>query len=72
MKTAEIRQALAEAMKDVLYTIAHDVTKKEMSDWPESEEFYNLMQAYRHAPMEDQKSVVEAYEAVKEYLRGLY
>jgi predicted nucleotide-binding protein (sugar kinase/HSP70/actin superfamily) len=41
-------------------------------DWPESEEFYNLMQAYRHTRMEDQKAVVDAYEAVKEYLRGLY
>ena len=42
------------------------------NDWPESEEFYNLMQAYRHAPMEDQKAVVDAYKAVKEHLRGLY
>ena len=41
-------------------------------NWPENEEFYNLMQAYRHAPMEDQKAVVDAYEAVKEYLRGLH
>lgn len=67
MKSVEIRQAL-----DVIYAVARDVTQKEMSDWPESEKFYNLMQAYRHAPMEDQKAVVDAYEAVKEYLRGLH
>jgi hypothetical protein len=67
MKSVYIRKAI-----DILYAVARDATKKEMSDWPESEEFYNLMQAYRHAPMEDQKAVVDAYEAVKEYLRGLY
>lgn len=36
--------------------------------WPECEEFYNLMQAYRHAPVVDQAATVEAYEAVKRWL----
>lgn len=34
----------------------------------ESEEFYGLMQAYRHAPLTPQKDVVEAFEAVKAYI----
>jgi hypothetical protein len=38
-------------------------------DLLETEEFYNLMQEYRHAPIANQDAVVAAYEAVKEYLR---
>ncbi len=41
----------------------------DMNDWPECEEFYNLMQAYRHIPFEHQKEVVAAYEAVKDWIR---
>ncbi len=41
----------------------------DMNDWPECEEFYNLMQAYRHTPFEHQKEVVAAYEAVKDWIR---
>lgn len=63
----ELKQAL-----DVFYAIAREATKRKVLDWPESEEFYNLMQAYRHAPMEDQQAVVDAYRAVKDYLRGLH
>lgn len=32
------------------------------------EEFYNLMQAYRHAVIEDQGAVSRAYSAVKDYV----
>jgi len=38
-------------------------------DWPECEEFYNLMQAYRHAPISDQGLTISSYEAVKEWIR---
>jgi hypothetical protein len=34
----------------------------------ESEEFYNLMQNYRHAQVLNQKMVVDAYEKVKRYI----
>jgi len=34
----------------------------------ESEEFYSLMQAYRHAPINNQAGVTQAYEDVKKYL----
>ena len=67
MKTTKLKIAL-----DVIYDLLQKARNEELSDWPESEEFFNLMQAYRNAPMEDQKAVVEAYETVKEYLRGLY
>ena len=40
------------------------------NDWPECEEFYNLMQAYRHTPITEQRLTVENYEAVKEWLRN--
>lgn len=33
----------------------------------ESEEFYNLMQAYRHAPLFPQEHVIAAFEAVKKF-----
>ena len=38
-------------------------------DWPECEEFYDLMQSYRHASLLSQDGVVRAYEAVKQWLR---
>ena len=37
----------------------------------DQEDFYNLMQTYRHAKVEDQRGVVDAFEAVKTYIRGL-
>jgi nucleoside 2-deoxyribosyltransferase len=33
------------------------------------QEFYDLMQQYRHSPKANQKQVTESFEAVKEYLR---
>ena len=42
------------------------------NDILESEAFYNLMQAYRHAPISGQEKTVEAYEAVKEFIRYNY
>lgn len=39
-------------------------------DWPECEEFYNLMQLYRHSPILKQGTVVEAYKEVKSWLRA--
>ena len=42
------------------------------NDILESEAFYNLMQAYRHAPISGQEKTVEAYEAVKEFIRDNY
>lgn len=40
-----------------------------MSDILDEQEFYELMQSYRHAPTVDQNAVTEAYEAVKAFLR---
>lgn len=45
------------------------MTGDELDDDLESEEFYNLMQAYRHAPMVDQAGTATAYEDVKRFLR---
>jgi hypothetical protein len=41
----------------------------EGQDCLDSHEFYNLMQAYRHAECVDQIQVKAAYEAVKQYIR---
>ena len=38
-------------------------------EWLEEQEFYELMQAYRHAPVTDQSAVVAAFEAVKQIIR---
>jgi len=35
----------------------------------DGQEFYELMQAYRHAPLNDQSGVVAAFEAVKTFIR---
>jgi hypothetical protein len=42
-----------------------------LKEWPECEEFYNLMQQYRQTPHTDQEGVVAAYEAVKVWIRQL-
>lgn len=36
----------------------------------ESSQFYELMQEYRHVPLTPQKAVVEAFEAVKQFIRN--
>lgn len=40
-------------------------------DWLDSEEFYNLMQEYRHAPVENQILVGIAFQKVKTYIRQI-
>ena len=35
----------------------------------DEQEFYELMQAYRHAPVADQEAVLKAFEAVKQAIR---
>lgn len=40
------------------------------ADLIESEEFYNLMQNYRHAPITQLQSTVDAYEAVKVHINN--
>ncbi len=41
----------------------------EQEDKLESQEFFDLMQQYRIAPMENQERVIKAFEDVKEWLR---
>ena len=36
-----------------------------LAEWLEDQDFYEYMQAYRTAPLIDQKRVVDAFEAVK-------
>jgi hypothetical protein len=38
-------------------------------DWLDDQEFYEAMQAYRHAPITDPAAVVAAFEAVKAMIR---
>ena len=38
-------------------------------EWLEDQEFYELMQAYRHASALDQPAVCAAFEAVKQIIR---
>jgi len=39
--------------------------------WLDEQEFYELMQAYRHAPVTDQEAVCAAFEAVKQIIRDM-
>jgi hypothetical protein len=47
--------------------------KRDMSDWLDSEEFYELCQTYRHVNQRTsvgEEKTAEAFEALKEYIRG--
>lgn len=44
---------------------------KNTTDTIECEEFYNLMQAYRHTPITDFDMVLHRYEDVKRYISSL-
>ncbi len=41
---------------------------REVPDWLNGQEFYELMQAYRHAPMGGQANVVAAFNATKQFI----
>ena len=41
-----------------------------MSDFLDDRDFYELMQAYRHSDIADQKGTIEAFEAVKDFVRS--
>lgn len=38
----------------------------------DSEEFYNLMQVYRHTPIGDQEAAVKAFEDVKTFVKNKF
>jgi hypothetical protein len=50
---------------------AWEKDKKDRDEKIESQEFYDLMQKYRHAPISNQKEVLLAFEEVKKFIRGL-
>lgn len=43
--------------------------KKPVGPWLDERDFYEYMQAYRHAPITDPAVVVEQFEAVKRFIR---
>ena len=44
--------------------------RRELVESLDSQEFYELMQAYRHAPLSDQDAVTAAFDAVKAFIRN--
>ena len=50
---------------------ALDSPRENLLEWIECEEFYNLMQEYRHAPVGNQEATLTAYRAVKGYIADL-
>jgi hypothetical protein len=44
--------------------------KKDPLAWLDEREFYEYMQMYRHAPIDDPAVVVEQFEAVKRFIRS--
>lgn len=53
-----------------LQSSPHDMDMRLRTDALDSQQFYELMQAYRHAPMADQPGVVAAFEAVQGFVRN--
>jgi hypothetical protein len=51
------------------YTTEQASKERAMNDILDEQEFYELMQVYRHAPTVDQDAVVLAFESVKEFIR---
>ena len=43
--------------------------KVKMNELLETQEFYEVMQQYRHSPMSEQDKVVENFENVKQWIR---
>lgn len=70
------KEKMASAIDEVfpVASIASEIEQKApeeleaIVEWIECEEFYNLMQAYRHSPAVPQDAVLEAYRAVKRYI----
>jgi hypothetical protein len=46
------------------------IRERDAEAWLESKEFYEVMQAYRHAHVVDQAFVSERFEAVKSFIRS--
>ena len=42
--------------------------KKDIHEYLDSEEFFNLMQIYRHTPVRYPAEVIEAFENVKSFI----
>jgi len=43
--------------------------KEVAAKWLDSQEFYELMQGYRHAPIHKQQQTIEAFEALNDFIR---
>ena len=42
--------------------------KKDIQEYLDSKEFFDLMQIYRHTPVSQQADVIRAFEDVKSYI----
>jgi len=57
-------------MADTDFIKGRDDIKEELKDRLESQEFYELMQLYRHAPTEQVVLVTTRFEDIKKFIRG--
>ncbi len=64
-RIAELEQALGVAKEARVVSDADNFTE----DWLDSEEFYNLMQLYRHCPFSDQRAAQTTFELVQASIR---
>ena len=46
----------------------NDEMKDDVKEYLDSEEFFNLMQIYRHTPVSQPADVIEAYENVERFI----
>ena len=56
-------------MEKTLLEQLDELDNRKQQDPLEDQEFYELMQAYRHTPSTQQERLTQAFEAVKDYVR---
>lgn len=68
-----ITNKLVQLMQWILSIVKRIFLHKKLAnkrlDW---QDFYEIMQTYRHAPMTEQDKVVDAFENVKKWIRQNY
>lgn len=68
-----LRNKLVQFKQWILSIVRRSFLRKKLADerldW---QDFYEVMQTYRHAPMTEQHKVINAFEDVKEWIRQNY
>ena len=67
--------SLIESMASLIISKRHERNElkeeKKLTDFLESQDFYELMQTYRHSPIGTQDEVLESFDAIKKAIKGV-